>query len=42
MKKFRIFITTTMCAMALTATYFGYVSYQEANMTDSERLFQAN
>ena len=42
MKKFRIFITTTMCAIALTATYFGYTSYQEANMTASEKLFQAN
>ena len=31
-----------MCAVALTAGYFGYSSYQEANMTDAERMFQAN
>ena len=42
MKKIRFFATTAMCAVALTASYFGYSSYQESNMTDKERMFQAN
>ncbi|MFR9502521.1 MAG: hypothetical protein SNJ28_08360 [Rikenellaceae bacterium] len=42
MKKIKLFAAAAMIAMVATAGYFGYTAYEYANMTDAERMMQAN
>ncbi len=42
MKKIKMFAATAMMAIVATAGYFGYSAYEQANLTDAERMMMAN
>ena len=42
MRKTKKFVAIAVVAVVTTSGFFGYKAYEEANMTDAERMFKAN